>query len=190
MSDDSKSIVEKMLDFVYTGDYTEFFCQPTNNQPPSISALKLHARLFALADRYSISALCDVAADKYMSRFKHHFDPLEYLQSIPDIYFSTTLCNRKLREYILKFSRDNLQSLLHERPIREKYNSVAAQVPSLVKNMLDTYIDAPVLGSCLNCGNRKPMLPLQVRCQEWNRGTDLSHQNHAIEYMYHGVRMD
>lgn len=82
--------------------------------------------------------------------------------------------------YILKLFRGNLQSLLHERPIWEKYNSVAAQVPSFVKDMFDTYIDAPVLGSCLNCGHRKPMLPLQARCQKCNRGTSLSHRSHAI----------
>ena len=57
MSDDSKYIVEEMLDFVYTGDYMECFGQPTNDQPPSISALQLHVRLFALADRYAISAI-------------------------------------------------------------------------------------------------------------------------------------
>lgn len=61
MSDDSKYIVEKMLDFVYTEDYMESFGQPTNNQPLSISALQLHAQLIVLADRYATSALCDIA---------------------------------------------------------------------------------------------------------------------------------
>lgn len=72
MSDESKHIVEKMLDFVYTVDYMESFFQPTDDQPPSIPSLQLHVRLFDLANRCAISALCDVAADKYMRRFKSH----------------------------------------------------------------------------------------------------------------------
>lgn len=99
MVDESKIIVEKMLDFLYTGDYPVFTPSPENKQLLSTSALQIQARLFALADKYAVSELCDTDADRYMNR-------------PPDVYFSTGDPNRKLSENVLRFSRDNLEYLL------------------------------------------------------------------------------
>lgn len=180
MVDDSKCIVEKMLEFLYTGDYVENSNEPENESTLPISALELHAQLFALADKYNIRQLCDLAAERYISRLKSSSDPLEYLESIPDVYFSTHPPKSSLREVVLRFARDNLEQLLTKQTIREKYDRIAVEVPSFVKDVLDAFIEAPLLGDCFNCGYRQPMLALQARCRKCRRGKDLTCKNTSL----------
>jgi hypothetical protein len=175
MTDESASVVTKMLDYLYTGDYSEAFDEKLADDSPKIaplplSALQLHAQLFTLGDKYCIPELCDTAAAKYSKRVSNRFDPLEYLDSIPDVFFSPLSHNRDLKELAIRFSRDNLVSRLEDASIRSKYDLIANQVPGFVKEVLDTYLEAPLLGDCENCGYRRPMLPLQARCRNCGRG--------------------
>ena len=176
MTDESIPIVKKMVDFLYTGDYSELIGDsPTNDSPKvplaSISALQLHAQLFALGDKYCIPELCDAATEKYLNSARGQFDPFEYLDSIPNVFFSPSCHNEGLKELAIRFSRDNLRPYLQETSIRAKYDSIAAQVPDFVKGLLDTYFDTPLLGDCTNCGRGKPMLALQAKCKNCGRGT-------------------
>jgi len=180
MTDESIPVVKKMLDYLYTGDYSELIDgSPTdvssNVSLLSISALQLHAKLFALGDKYCIPKLCDAAVGKYSNRIVRHFDLLEYLDSIPDIFFSPLNQNEGLKELAVRLSRDNLGFHLQNTSVRAKYDSIAAQVPEFVKKVLDTYFDAPLLGDCENCGCGRPMSALQVRCRKCGRGKDISH---------------
>ena len=116
MTDESKDVVRKMLDYLYTGDYSELLNEsPTDSAeapPMTISALHLHAQLFAIGEKYYVLELCDAVAEKYLNRVETYFDPLEFFDSIPDIFYSPINHNRALRELVVRFSRDNLESLL------------------------------------------------------------------------------
>jgi hypothetical protein len=180
MMDESIPVVRKMLDYLYTGDYSELIDDsPTDvlSEVPlfPISALQLHAQLFALGDKYCIPELCDAAAEKYSNRTADHFDPFEYLDSIPNVFFSPSSHNGELKELAVRLSRDNLGFHLRDISIRTKYDLVAAQAPDFVKEVLDTYFNAPLFGDCQNCGRRRPMSALQARCRKCGRGKDMSH---------------
>jgi hypothetical protein len=138
--------------------------------PLSISALQLHAQMFTLGDKYGIPELCETATTKYLKRVSTQFDPLEYLDSIPDVFFSPLSHNRQLKEVAIRFSRDDLVSHLKDTSTCSKYDLIATKVPEFVKEILDTFFDAPLLGDCENCGRRRPMLPLQARCRTCGRG--------------------
>ena len=131
MVDESIPVVRKMLDYLYTGDYSELIDDsPTDVSPKvplfSISALQLHAQLFALGDKYCIPELCDAAVEKYSKKIVDHFDPFEYLDSIPDVFFSPLSHNGGLKELAVRLSRDNLGFHLRDTSVRAKYDSVAA----------------------------------------------------------------
>lgn len=186
MTDESIPVVKKMLDYLYTGDYSEFIDDsPTDVSPKvphfSISALQLHAQLFTLGDKYCIPELCDAAMGKYLDRIVGHFDLFEYLDSIPDVFFSPLKTNTGLKKFAVCVSRDKLGFHLRDKSVRAKYDSIAAQVPEFVKETLDAFFDAPLLGDCENCGLRRPMAALQVRCRKCGRGKDMSHSRRGFE---------
>lgn len=181
MKDESILIVRKMIDFVYKGDYSELIDDSPADNPPKvpllpISVLQLHAQMFALGDKYCMPELCDAAAGKYLNRIVGQFDPSEYLDSIPDVFFSPLSHNARLKQLAVRSSRENLRFHIQDTAVRAKYDSVAAHVPEFVKEMLDTYFDAPLLGDCDNCGRGKPMSALQARCRKCGRGTHVFSQ--------------
>ncbi|PIG69589.1 hypothetical protein AARAC_002700, partial [Aspergillus arachidicola] len=83
--DNSKLIVKKLLEYFYVGGYTGL-SQDNNSACPEISALQLYTRVFALADKYDIQSLCDLSVEKYSSKLQDHFDVVEFLYSVPDVY--------------------------------------------------------------------------------------------------------
>ena len=179
MTEETIPVVKKMLEYLYTGDYVEQIIKNDSTGVPSelpqvsISSLQLHAQLFALGDKYIIPELCELAVDKYIYRTIHHFEPFDYLDSIPDVFFSALKSNVGLREVAICTWRI-LVLHLRDPAVRVKYDLIAAQVPEFAKRVLDTYIDAPILGDCENCGHGRPMRVVQVKCQKCGRGTDVS----------------
>ncbi|KAJ5247214.1 hypothetical protein N7468_002197 [Penicillium chermesinum] len=135
MPDETIVLVKKMIDYVYTGDYSDLLDSPTDNpvdpkEPlPPISVLQLHAQIFILGDKYCIAELCDTAVEKYLTRIEEQFDPLEFLDSLPDVFFTELEKNMELRTAAIRISRQRLVSCFQDAAVRGKYESIAAQVP-------------------------------------------------------------
>lgn len=188
MVDETIPVVRKMLEYLYTGDYSEFNVDSPTGAPEketlsSMSPLQLHAQLFALGDKYGILELCDAATERYSSRLIGKFDPFEYLDSIPDVYFSPLSHNKGLKKLVVSFSRDNLRFHLRDTSVRAKYDSIAEETPDFVKEILDTYFDAPLLEDC-QCGRARPMSVLQARCQKCGRGKEVSRNRYVWNDWY------
>lgn len=180
MTDESIHVVKKMLDYLYTGDYSELIDHSpmdvqTEEPTLAISPLQLHANLFALGDKYCIPELCVTALGKYSNIIESDFDPFAYLESIPDIFFSPLRNNTGLKDVAVLVPRDNLEFHLRDASVRAKYDLITAQVPEFAKQLLDTFWDAPILRECESCGPKRPMSVLQVRCRKCGRGKDVSH---------------
>lgn len=180
MTDESILVVKKLLDYLYTGDYSELINDsPADVQPEepllSTSPLQIHAQMFALGDKYCIPELCNTALEKYLNIIESDFDPFAYLESIPDVFFSPLRNNTGLKDVAVRVPRDKLKSHLQDASIRAKYDCITAQVPEFTKQLLETFWDAPLLRDCEGCGPRRPMSVLQVRCRKCGRGKDVSH---------------
>lgn len=187
MTEETTIVVKKMLQYLYTGDYSEQIeddstVVPSEVPQVSISGLQLHAQLFALGDKYSIPELCELAVDKYIYRTVCHFEPFDYLDSIPDVFFSALKNNMELRNVAICTWRDLLVSHLRDPAVRVKYDLIAGQVPEFAKEVLDTYINAPIRGDCENCGRGRSMRALQVKCQKCGRGKDVSDCSWGLKY--------
>lgn len=162
MGEGSTQIVETMLDFLYTGDYAESFDE-IEGQSPSISALQHHARLFILAEKYAIHGLCRLAARKFKKSLDNKCDPLEFLGSIHDVYAGPPAST--LKAVATRFARYNLASVLKDESTRKYYDEVVAEVPHFAKDVLDSYMAAPLLGRCYRCGSKKPTLAFELCCR-------------------------
>ncbi|KAJ6003116.1 hypothetical protein N7451_005663 [Penicillium sp. IBT 35674x] len=160
MLGESTPVVNKMLEYLYQGDYSEDLNESLSDDgslsdeslktPVSaMSALQLHARLFALGDKYIIPELCDAAAAKYRDRIQKQFNAFEFLVSMPDVFFSLLGHNGKLQSSAVQIAVIVLKSALRDDSVRAKYDSIAIQVPEFVKQMLDLYFDGSP--QCHNC---------------------------------------
>ncbi|KAJ5156898.1 uncharacterized protein N7482_007998, partial [Penicillium canariense] len=112
--DKSVSIIKKMLDYLYTGKYSETFDKKEADDLPkipplSLSALQLYTQIFSLGDKYIIPELYYTAIVKYSKKALNRFNPVEYLK---DVFFLLLSSNRELKELAIRFSRDNLVSYL------------------------------------------------------------------------------
>lgn len=124
-----------------------------------------------MADKYVAKNLPALCVEKYQSRLELLCDPIEFIESISEVYVLPPTSTRTLKEVVARFARINISNYLREETVQMAYNSVAQSVPEFVKDLLDLYIEAPLLGNCANCGQHVPMVALQGRCQRCRRGT-------------------
>ena len=91
---DDPATVERMLTFLYTGDYDQ--CQPhgtDNNGKPFVDAMLMaNTLVYSIADKYDIEPLKLLAEDKFLNAVFQSFPPLicKDFQDIVATVFSTT----------------------------------------------------------------------------------------------------
>ncbi|PVH98932.1 hypothetical protein DM02DRAFT_530236, partial [Periconia macrospinosa] len=159
------SIAINLVTFFYRMDYNDDLPDGTN-----LSPLQLHVRMFALADQYDIPDLATVAAEKYSSECSASWVPADFLASIPDIYESTPACSRKLRDLACLSIRRHLPRLLEDESIAGLYRDTLVNNPDFARDLLASYVDNPLCGSCATCGPDQPMEALQTRCKKCRKG--------------------
>ncbi|KAL1969767.1 hypothetical protein VTN77DRAFT_7276 [Rasamsonia byssochlamydoides] len=171
MNEDSLPMVRKLIDYFYTADYDQNVESADTECAPPISALQIHVRMFVLADKYDIEGLRVLSSEKYSNRLMSPCSALEFLESVPDVYTLTAPSVRVLRDEVTHFARVNLENYIQDQSVREVYEKIATEVPHFVKDVLDSFITAPFIGTCFNCGPRTSMKVLQARCRKCGKGT-------------------
>ena len=171
MVDISHLELKKMVQFFYSMSYDDKILEVTERETESpISLLQLHARMFALGDRYDIPGLMDVAVNKYSSRCTVSWEPLQFLESICDIYERTPSSVKDLRNAACIRMRKHLPKMLDNEAVATAYEKVLTEVPEFTKDMLGIYVTAPLYGDCSTCGSHQAFHPLQVRCNGCGKG--------------------
>ncbi len=163
--------LRKMVDFFYSMSYDDEIPEETEQEAENrFSLLQLHARMFALGDRYDIPGLRDVAVKKYSSRGVASWEPLEFLESIHEVYRRTPASIRQLRNAAGILVRNNMRKILDDEVIAIIYDKVLDEVPEFTKDMLRIYVKAPLYGDCITCGSNQAFEALQVRCKRCGKG--------------------
>lgn len=164
MNEDSLPMVRRLVDCLYTADYnTSVESQGTD---PIISELQVHVEMFALGDKYDIEALRMLSSEKYSICLDNSPTGLDFLGSVPDVY---DLTEPSLRNLTARFARHNPRKFLEDQSTRETYERIAVDVPEFIKDVLDLYMETPLLGSCYDCGPHTPMNALETRCIKCRR---------------------
>jgi hypothetical protein len=139
-------------------------------QDADVSVLQLHARMFALADKYEILDLLSVAANKYSARCLTSWEPSEFLSSIPDVYDETPPSISALRRHAYTAIRRNLPAMLNDQTISKHYDQTVTENPGFAKDLLQSYVVEPVFKHCYMCSSHQRMEVLQVRCKTCKKG--------------------
>ena len=165
MKDLSYLELMKMVRFFYNFDYDDDI--PENIEPKtesSLSLLQLHARMFALGDRYDIPGLREYAVRKYSSRCAACWNSLEFLKTIPVIYESTAASVKQLRNLACNLMRKKMSRILANKCVAAVYDKNLSELPEFTKDMLGVYVKWPSYGVCGACNSAENLRVLLFEC--------------------------
>ncbi|KAH7114703.1 hypothetical protein B0J13DRAFT_460057, partial [Dactylonectria estremocensis] len=173
-------VVQRLVDYLYTGDYSEKLNEADIDDEDHQCELSFHAVMFALANKYDIEGLEALSAKKYAKELRKDSDVSNFLLSIPDVYNLTPGSSRGLRDLALEFAREKLGAFLTSTEAQDVFNDIADDNPEFIRELLSSFLRAPLMGICFNCGHGKPVPVevLQCRCRECGKGgaSILDHQ--------------
>ncbi|KAK7511701.1 uncharacterized protein IWZ02DRAFT_436663 [Phyllosticta citriasiana] len=95
---------ESLLDS-YESDCEEDECDAFL-QPPN---LVVHAKVYAIAEKYGITGLKDLARSKFAAQAEHYWSLTEFADSIPEVYETTVDSDRGLRDVVIQSFREHPQ---------------------------------------------------------------------------------
>ncbi|KND89504.1 hypothetical protein TOPH_05785, partial [Tolypocladium ophioglossoides CBS 100239] len=167
------SMVQRMVDYFYTGTYDDGSAEAeTGEQLEDLSTLSVHARMFALADKYLINGLGALSARNYTKALERKPDLCDFLGSLPDVYTLTPASVRGLRSRAVDFAREKLTVLLNSPEMKDVYHEMVTDTPQFTEELLNSFIERPLIGHCHACGYDKPVpvVALQCRCKNCGKG--------------------
>ena len=103
IDDFDPSVVEAMLQFMYTFDY---------NNPYSASSMIFDAQVYQIADKYDIAALQRHSKDKFNAAIATGWALDDFPLAINVVYESTPLQNRGLRDLAVEISYKHINKLI------------------------------------------------------------------------------
>jgi len=175
MNENPLFAVSKMADYFNNGDYNLAAIPVVEEQ--DLSFLRIHARVFALADKYVVDVLQSLSVAKFSDRLRDS-EIFEFLESIPGVYTLTPGVVRGLRDEAIKHARINLPQYLGNASVRQAYEDIASMTPEFIKELLESYMETPMIGKCWNCGRCQALQAVQSRCLRCDEHT-LRHADKA-----------
>jgi hypothetical protein len=145
-------MVRRLVDYLYTGNYAEQITETgMDDQTDGISPLRVHAIMFALADKYLIKGLQTLSAANYAKTLGQEPNICNFIRSLPDVYTLTPDSSRGLRDEALEFAKAKLAVSLASPEAKDIYDDLAADIPEFIKELLDSFLQQPLVGGCHKC---------------------------------------
>ncbi|KAH7243996.1 hypothetical protein MRS44_016942 [Fusarium solani] len=173
MDDHPLSMVRRMVDYLYTGNYAEEITETgIEDQADVISPLRVHAMMFAMGEKYRMEGLQCLSVANYANALSRKPNICNFIRSLPDVYTLTPDFSRGLRDKALEFARENLPASLASTESKDTYDKIAADAPEFIKDLLDSFLEEPLVGSCSGCGRGKlvPVEAKQCKCKRCGKG--------------------
>lgn len=150
LEDDDPFIIERMLSYLYTLDYSDnAAARPAlsikQNWPPHLSkeesksVLQVDARVYALAEKYDISGLKDLAKYKYETAL-NNCSGGDFLKSIQDVYGLTRESDRGLRDLVIKHTRGHMPDLKD----KNEFTLAIEEIGEFSLDLLKAVLNSPV----------------------------------------------
>lgn len=146
--DISEVLLEKLVTFFYSGNYDE----DLDASPTKMSALQLHARMFALGEQYCLPNLQPLCVKKYEARLDSECGALEFIESIPDVYNSTAGPVRDLKGVVARYARYRIAEIVQdgEEEAKLAYDDARQKAPEFAMDLLDQYTGTPQCKTCFS----------------------------------------
>ncbi|EFR02047.1 BTB/POZ domain-containing protein [Nannizzia gypsea CBS 118893] len=109
LSKDDPYTIKAMVRFIYETDY-----DGSGSNRGRISPMLFNARMYEVAERYSIPHLKERAKGKFTDAVHTYWDMDDFSPAIIEVYTSTPSTNRGLRDIISQTAFQHIGSLLHK----------------------------------------------------------------------------
>lgn len=152
---------------MYFKSYTTRDLEPQEG-PSSRSILRTHAEMYAIADKYDLPTLSELAISKFqeaLTMWDWDYDSMEFLESISKVYDLTPESNRGLRDIVISYARKYAEEFREGNELASRFESAAHNVPGFAADLLIHYMDAPISGHCSECGPRQKVQVVQLQCR-------------------------
>ncbi|KAK5135153.1 hypothetical protein LTR08_005539 [Meristemomyces frigidus] len=126
LSHDDESAVAAMPYYFYHSDYDE-------------------QKVYIIADRYFIDALSKLALDKFKVAVLAAWYKDEFADAVAEIYASTLSKDNAFRRTIVAISKARARQLFHEREKRDKFMTVACEIPAFMLELVQVMACRPLL---------------------------------------------
>ncbi|KAG5965629.1 hypothetical protein E4U58_002766 [Claviceps cyperi] len=182
IKDCSDALVERMLDYIYTGNYDELSSKgpAEEGQEPSKKTAKvgpapqvmLHVKMMELGDLYLIEGLVQLASNRFMKLLTSETTKNILADIIPEVYAFESNSANGIQNSVVGLMRERLAQLPLAADVDGSLGDVMRDVPEFTRDLLKSYVDAPILGHCRDCGNDRtvPLAPLQYKCLLCHKG--------------------
>lgn len=156
LSDDTKCVIYRMVEFLYRGDYQEI--DHPNYQTLDRDIVDrsgahhamLHASMFAVADKYDIAALGDLAKDKFTKAILN-IDNQHYMDVINHVYSTTPESNRGLHDEIGYQTRLRGSTIITDPVLKSRLEEIVSTTPQFAWDLIETSFKPTSAKPCAEC---------------------------------------
>lgn len=164
IEDVSFDIVQKMVEYLYTGRYEVPSSQdPDGNKYYAVSPPAFHAKMFDVADKYLIKGLQSLSVAEFKKLASRDADDYALLRSIIDIYSLQCKSGKVLRDIVVESVKERGARGLDSRA-GKVLDEITDQIPSFTKDLLHSLLNRPITGHCTPCqcgiDKRDQLLPV------------------------------
>jgi len=147
-------LVERMIQYFYDGKYKASCDGPA-------TSLRLHAQMFALADKLEVPGLFKLAAENYAA-LAAGVSVGDLLGSVRDIYRLTPPHVRWLRDYVVGVTRDKANRAAGAGLLMQQYQTLVDREPEFMKDLFSAYVYACVVAQFKNYPRRQASFQPQL----------------------------
>ncbi|MCJ1381875.1 hypothetical protein MMC17_004987 [Xylographa soralifera] len=146
LAEDDAEVVDRMIDYLYRLDYDD---KPnTANANSSDGPLVMNANIYAIADKYEIWSLKEVAQRKTAEALMTDSNHESFLSAVDIVWNTTPLFDRGLRNLFLPVIAENKKTLLKKEAFMESVRTNGDLAADVLE---DTWAKSSKLPSRLYC---------------------------------------
>ncbi|EFY86190.1 BTB/POZ domain protein [Metarhizium acridum CQMa 102] len=166
--DSSIDIVRQMVEYMYTGKYSPTSHSSSDELCDNTSPITFHVRMFELSKKYMIDGLQTFATCEFMEAVQQEESLCKFLRSIPEIYSLLRTPSNHLREFRVWHVRSLMAAADFDAAAKQVLDEVTENVPQFAKELLNSFIESPLMGYCHLCGEQDPVpvSPSHCRCKK------------------------
>ncbi|KAL6876991.1 hypothetical protein J3F83DRAFT_432624 [Trichoderma novae-zelandiae] len=136
IQDCSFDAVQRMVDYLYTGDYQT----NASGQAEDVHEMAVHATMFSLADVYLIDGLLALAETKFREAVKGEKQLGVFLQHVRQVYDLQCDSGQALRDVVVESVRDRVASSSVDADAQRSLESLIQEVPGFARDVARAYL--------------------------------------------------
>ncbi|KAL7939201.1 hypothetical protein V8C35DRAFT_275055 [Trichoderma chlorosporum] len=154
VNDCSFGDLQKIIDYLYTGDY-DTVSEVSSGQQRVDPEIILHARMFGLASTYSIDGLIRLSEEKFDKAFEQGRmaeDSIQ-VQVIIELYALQPALHRRLGDRVVSSIRARMEASSLQNTILGSLDEITRKAPAFASDLIRSFVKTPGSRQCSECGD-------------------------------------